>query len=77
MGEAGFDPQAGDLVYDTVELVVARVMDAGPTRCALRKLTGGVEWDTHRSRLRRPTVSEELAAKAAAVNADTRIGRAT
>jgi hypothetical protein len=76
MMDEEFDVQEGDLVYDKTQQIVARVMEAGPTVYSLRKLTGGIEWDTHRSSLRKPTVSEELSAKAALANAETRIGAA-
>lgn len=71
-----FEGQEGDLVYDKKNSIVARVMEAGPTVCSLRKLAGGTEWNTHRSALRRPTIAEELSAKTALANADTRIGSA-
>jgi hypothetical protein len=67
-----FEPQEHDLVYDRKRRVVAEVMECGPTLVSLRPPSGGREWEVHRADIRRPSVAEELAAKASVANTSSR-----
>jgi hypothetical protein len=51
---------------------VAEVMEIGPTNCALRKTTGGLEWWTSKADLRKPTTAETLSQGVALANARSR-----
>lgn len=74
--ETLFEPQESDLVYDRTKDVVAEIMECGPTVITVRPVGGGREWDVHRADIRRPSVAEELGAKAAVANTSSRLPRA-
>lgn len=57
-------PNVGDIAYDTRSQAVARVMEVGPYRYALRPPAGGLEWYAPRAHVRPATASEAAAARA-------------
>lgn len=72
-GETIFEPEETDLVWDKSRSKVGQVMASGPTTVTLRPVGGGLEWDVHRADIRRPTVAEELGARATVANISTRV----
>ncbi|MFJ6503979.1 hypothetical protein [Streptomyces sp. NPDC091879] len=72
MSEQWFEPQEHDLAYDTVRQCVAEVVEIGLTYVTLRKPQGGgKEWERSKSQIRRPTVSEKLSPRVAALNGES------
>lgn len=71
MGENWYEPKPHTMVYDLDKGIVAEVMDIAPDFVTLRKPHGGVEWDRRKTRIRRPTPSEEIRAKTKVANAQT------
>jgi hypothetical protein len=71
MVEEKVELKRGAIVYDTVEGIVAEVMEVGD-RVALRRLGGGTEWWRSKDHLRPPTASERLSPGVAAANARSR-----
>jgi hypothetical protein len=72
VAEAWYEPELHTLVYDETKDCVAEVMEIGPTNCALRKTTGGLEWWTSKADLRKPTTAETLSQGVAMANARSR-----
>ncbi|MFH8405605.1 hypothetical protein ACH4FX_12630 [Streptomyces sp. NPDC018019] len=64
----------GQIVFDTAQRRVGRVMDKVGTYIQLRPLGGGREWDADPERLRPPTPRELLSARLAAANRDSESG---
>jgi hypothetical protein len=62
----------GAIVYDTVDEVLAEVMEVQGRRITLRRTNGGIEWSRSKEDLRPPTTSERLSPGVAVANARSR-----
>ncbi|MFC5720012.1 hypothetical protein ACFP1Z_07485 [Streptomyces gamaensis] len=68
-------PAVGDLVRDGTTGRVGEIVDHRRSRCRLRPLGGGIEWDAAAGDIRPATRAEVLSARVAAANAGSRQGR--
>lgn len=71
MTMSGYEPETGDLVYDTATRKVGRVMGHVGPYVQLRPPGGGREWDA-KGPLRPATDAERLSAGVALANARSR-----
>ncbi|MER5754416.1 hypothetical protein [Streptomyces sp. NPDC002088] len=72
MDEEELEIEQGVIVFDTVNEVVAEIMEVGGQKVALRRPNGGVEWWRDKNYLRAPTTSERLSSGVAVANARSR-----
>ncbi|MFI8878450.1 hypothetical protein [Streptomyces sp. NPDC055243] len=65
-------PDVGAVAVDIATGRVGVVMERGPSRVYLRPPGGGKEWETEHGSVRKANPHEELQAKVAMVNAESR-----